>query len=1509
MNKNKLISIILSACVLSTNSNFVVMAGTTNNSENIKSEGAAFVSGSDGIISDYTNILSEANLIFRASNVGNSQIDLSDYISECRNLTSATIIVRFRVPEELENGERSLIKFKNSTSESENSFSVFFEKQSSTQGRFGYHCMINGTESPTGQRFSNVDYNTSGYNTLVLSITEGEGYATSLNNVKNYTSTAGNSIKFLNSISGLDTITTGDIDIAYIEVYNQKINEVEASRIANVNINDDNGLEKIDNIEVVKFNSEHKVQSVTDSTKEGNASFAVDRNFATHWHTDWNGSSPSPAGPHYITLDLGKEEVIDILEYLPRQDSGDGSGNGTITGYKVYASNSIPDGDITIENGEVTDGGFIKIGEGSLENSSSIKIIDVKDIKARYVTLVSTSGHNGFASASEIYVNRGIELPSPSVSTVNVKEDTLTNNSVTLNWSIDEESDEYIDKYVLYFNDNVREPIELSKETLEYTIDNLEGNREYTFEIAAINTQNIESERKSITVKTLKNELGIEGFDVQGSMEAGTTHTIIPIGVGGAGVTYTYSVYNTSTGWKTLESNTTKSKLDWTPSIIGSHLVRVEVKDINGKVVRSDKWINFDNSSLTIEDMIISENIQAGTEVIINPVGDKTDSTKYTLEVYNTTEGWKTIASDVVSDEDGNVDLHWTPSKLGSNLVRITAKDDTTKVVRYDKWVTVNNESLSLAGFSTDDDLQAGATEKITLNGNINLALEESTSYKLEVYNTTQGWKTIDTYSEAVDEAMDEVVFDWIPEKIGNNLVRISATDSSGKTVRYDEWVTVNNDTLILNDFEIDGDLQVGSSQEITLDGSINIELEGSTSYILEIYNTAQGWKQVQSIGEIENGEMEGVTFNWIPERVGQNLVRVTVKDSSGKIVRHDKWITINNDTLSLTGIETDGDLQVENGETIKVNGSINSSLIDSTKYKLEVYNTTQGWKTISDYESMPFGNVEFNWIPEIYGKNLIRVSTTDNSGKIVRYDEWVDVKYDAFTLKDIAIYNNDYSDISSDLEIGEEYIVVGLDEYGNWAKYGQYQDGKYDYSWEVYNTTYGWQEFGDYNGDQALTTYRDDVKFVEGSNLIRLTIKSKSGKVVKAEKWVTIKNSALTLTGIETDGDLQVGSEETIKVNGTINSKLMDSTKYKLEVYNTTQGWKTISDYESMPFGDVKFKWSPETCGKNLIRVTVTDRSGKVARYDEWVDVTLDVISPETNPAEDNWLSEEIARQVGKEDYTTLTQEDFDSITRIDISNEGLTEVPSQIKYVKNLKNLYLDSNSISELPSELFQLSQLEILYLGDNNISIIPNEIGNLTNLKKLILFENPLTELPEEIGNLSDLSYLHLLYTGLENLPENIGQLSNLKELHLAGCEISGLPSSIGNLNNLQVLDLGNNNITNVVPEIGNLTSLKKLHLGGNNISDLPESMGNLVNLEKLYLSDNVGIKNLPESFKNLSKLTYLELLLTGITSINGISQEIRDVIGDENIKINFWDGISPWSLKSKTLSKNMHVITF
>ncbi|MDU2265550.1 discoidin domain-containing protein [Clostridium celatum] len=1509
MNKNKLISIILSACVLSTNSNFVVMAGTTNNSENIKSEGAAFVSGSDGIISDYTNILSEANLIFRASNVGNSQIDLSDYIGECRNLTSATIIVRFRVPEELENGERSLIKFKNSTSESENSFSVFFEKQSSTQGRFGYHCMINGTESPTGQRFSNVDYNTSGYNTLVLSITEGEGYATSLNNVKNYTSTAGNSIKFLNSISGLDTITTGDIDIAYIEVYNQKINEVEASRIANVNINDDNGLEKIDTIEVVKFNSEHKVQSVTDSTKEGNASFAVDRNFATHWHTDWNGSSPSPAGPHYITLDLGKEEVIDILEYLPRQDSGDGSGNGTITGYKVYASNSIPEGDITIEGGEVTNEGFIKIGEGSLENSSSIKLIDVKDIKARYVTLVSTSGHNGFASASEIYVNRGIELPSPSVSTVNVKEDTLTNNSVTLNWSIDEESDEYIDKYVLYFNDNVREPIELSKETLEYTIDNLEGNREYTFEIAAINTQNIESERKSITIKTLKNELGMEGFDVQGSMETGTTHTIIPIGVGGAGVTYTYSVYNTITGWNTLESNTTKSKLDWTPSIIGSHLVRVEVKDINGKVVRSDKWINFDNSSLTIEDMIISENIQAGTEVIINPVGDKTDSTKYTLEVYNTTEGWKTIASDVVSDEDGNVNLHWTPSKLGSNLVRITAKDDTTKVVRYDKWVTVNNESLSLAGFSTDGDLQAGATEKITLNGNINLALEESTSYKLEVYNTTQGWKTIDTYSEAVDEAMDEVVFDWIPEKIGNNLVRISATDSSGKTVRYDEWVTVNNDTLILKDFEIVGDLQVGSSQEITLDGSINIELEGSTSYILEIYNTAQGWKQVQSIGEIENGEMDDVTFNWIPERVGQNLVRVTVKDSSGKIVRHDKWITINNDTLSLTGIETDGDLQVENGETIKVNGSINSSLIDSTKYKLEVYNTTQGWKTISDYESMPFGSVEFNWIPEIYGNNLIRVSTTDNSGKIARYDEWVDVKYDAFTLKDIAIYNNDYSDISSDLEIGEEYIVVGLDEYGNWAKYGQYQDGKYDYSWEVYNTTYGWQEFGDYNGDQALTTYRDDVKFVEGSNLIRLTIKSKSGKVVKAEKWVTIKNSALTLTGIETDGDLQVGSEETIKVNGTINSKLMDSTKYKLEVYNTTQGWKTISDYESMPFENVEFNWIPETYGKNLIRVTVTDRSGKVARYDEWVDVTLDVISPETNPAEDNWLSEEIARQVGKEDYTTLTQEDFDSITRIDISNKGLIEVPSQIKYVKNLKNLYLDSNSISELPSELFQLSQLEILYLGDNNISIIPNEIGNLTNLKKLILFENPLTELPEEIGNLSDLSYLHLLYTGLENLPENIGQLSNLKELHLAGCEISGLPSSIGNLNNLQVLDLGNNNITNVVPEIGNLTSLKKLHLGGNNISDLPESMGNLVNLEKLYLSDNVGIKNLPESFKNLSKLTYLELLLTGITSINGISQEIRDVIGDENIKINFWDGISPWSLKSKTLSKNMHVITF
>jgi hypothetical protein len=43
-----------------------------------------------------------------------------------------------------------------------------------------------------------------------------------------------------------------------------------------------------------------------------------------------------------------------------------------------------------------------------------------------------------------------------------------------------------------------------------------------------------------------------------------------------------------------------------------------------------------------------------------------------------------------------------------------------------------------------------------------------------------------------------------------------------------------------------------------------------------------------------------------------------------------------------------------------------------------------------------------------------------------------------------------------------------------------------------------------------------------------------------------------------------------------------------------------------------------------------------------------------------------------------------------------GLTEVPSELFRMKNVKGLYLDSNNLCSLPSEIAQLATLEVLYV---------------------------------------------------------------------------------------------------------------------------------------------------------------------------------------------------------------------
>ena len=70
-------------------------------------------------------------------------------------------------------------------------------------------------------------------------------------------------------------------------------------------------------------------------------------------------------------------------------------------------------------------------------------------------------------------------------------------------------------------------------------------------------------------------------------------------------------------------------------------------------------------------------------------------------------------------------------------------------------------------------------------------------------------------------------------------------------------------------------------------------------------------------------------------------------------------------------------------------------------------------------------------------------------------------------------------------------------------------------------------------------------------------------------------------------------------------------------------------------------------------------------------------------------------------------------------MDRDDILEIIRNVR-IKNLTRLDLSNRDIREVPSEIGQLIKLEHLDLSYNFIEKLPPEIGNLVNLKTLLLF---------------------------------------------------------------------------------------------------------------------------------------------------------------------------------------------
>ncbi|MGF6824335.1 hypothetical protein M2317_003264 [Microbacterium sp. ZKA21] len=116
------------------------------------------------------------------------------------------------------------------------------------------------------------------------------------------------------------------------------------------------------------------------------AANVIDGDPASLWHSQY-AVAPAATFPHWVTLDLGSEHVLDGLRYLPRQTGT----NGNLKGYEIHVSND------SVEWGE-------PVATGSFSAGTDAKQVDFAETTGRYIRLTGLSAQNGlgFGAAAEL---------------------------------------------------------------------------------------------------------------------------------------------------------------------------------------------------------------------------------------------------------------------------------------------------------------------------------------------------------------------------------------------------------------------------------------------------------------------------------------------------------------------------------------------------------------------------------------------------------------------------------------------------------------------------------------------------------------------------------------------------------------------------------------------------------------------------------------------------------------------------------------------------------------------------------------------------------------------------------------------------------------------------------------------------------------------------------------------------------------------------------------------------
>ncbi|MBR0335418.1 MAG: leucine-rich repeat domain-containing protein, partial [Alistipes sp.] len=141
-------------------------------------------------------------------------------------------------------------------------------------------------------------------------------------------------------------------------------------------------------------------------------------------------------------------------------------------------------------------------------------------------------------------------------------------------------------------------------------------------------------------------------------------------------------------------------------------------------------------------------------------------------------------------------------------------------------------------------------------------------------------------------------------------------------------------------------------------------------------------------------------------------------------------------------------------------------------------------------------------------------------------------------------------------------------------------------------------------------------------------------------------------------------------------------------------------------------------------------------------------------------------------------------------------------------------------------------------------------------------NGLKSIPAEIGKLTKLQYLFIANGALETLPEELGDLVSCTDLELYNCsKLKKFPLQIARMPELISINISNNR----------QWSASEIYAG----MDALACGASKEKIQILYARQN-SLEELPESFKNMTKVSLLDLAYNNISKIHPLGKSVSPV---------------------------------